>query len=75
MTPSVCSRTLTLIFPMTLSGRQPPSGREEEVESLVNSLRVEQNNTITPAVAVKETGVFHMTLDFSLSVVFMRKQV
>jgi hypothetical protein len=73
MTPSVCSRTLTLIFPVTLSRRQPTSGREEEVESLVNSLRVEQNNIITPA--VKETGVFHMTLDFSLSVVFMRKQV
>lgn len=63
MTPSVHSRTLTLIFPVTLSRRQPPtSGGEEEVESLVNSLRVEQNNTITPALGLKGNwGVSHDT--------------
>lgn len=62
MTPSVCSRTLTLIFPMTHSRRQPTSGGEEEVESLVTALRVEQSNAITPAVGRKGNwGVSHDT--------------
>lgn len=39
VTPSVCSRMLTPIFPVAFSRRRPTSSREEEVESLMNSCK------------------------------------